>query len=300
VLRRAEIPRFRLVVATLGVYAALCLSGYLFVELEPVRFFVQLIPFRTASLGAPMMLYVLSCFAAGQLERRRFAVFIVIFGLFVLASPYAARVAGSHGTIVTIGAPALLLAVVALALARPRSLTGALDATVGRLLAGPRLALGLSVALVLLGIASGHARPDAFTLPRLDNQHPLYAWVESHTPPRSTFYVDQFSADGAFSREVNPQKMRLVGRRAVVASRDFPFLDRDMRPWFERWKVALHRQERDRVSRADLAALEAVKRRFPFEYVVRRFPLPHDPKIRREVEFHKRDGVRDVFVYRLL
>jgi hypothetical protein len=296
---KGELPRVRLVLATLAVYGILCVSGWLFVEVRPVRFFVQLIPFRTANIGAPFLLFLFAWFAARQLRARRLTTFVVVVLLFLLASPYAGRAAGSYGGVLRFGAPGAFLALVVWQLfAEPPF--AALDAALSKRLAGSRLALLLAGAVVLLGAVGARARRDAFVIPRLDNQHPVYAWLREHTAPGTTVFVDQYSDDGRYAAAINPQKLRLVGHRAVVASLDFPFLDRDMRGWLERWQVALHGREKDRVNGADLATLETVRQRFPFELVVRNAPLPPGAGIRLEAEFHGARGVAKVFVYRLL
>lgn len=297
---KAELPRARLVGVTLVTYAAICVSGWLFVEVHPVRFFVQLIPFRTANIGAPFMLYLFAWFAGRELRERRVTAFCVVVLLFLLASPYAGRAAGPYGSILRLGAPAALLALVLVRLVVARPILASLDPTLTRAFGGARLPVALSAGLVVLGLVGARARHDSFVMPRLENQHPLYGWLREHTEKDATVFVDQYSSDGHYSAVINPQKLRLVGHRAVVASLDFPFLDRDMRGWLDRWKVALHGREKDRVSRADLAELTLVRRRFPFDLVVRSAPLPPDPRIRLETEFHGVRGVANVFVYRLL
>jgi hypothetical protein len=297
---RREIPRLRLVTATLAVYAGICLSGWLFVEVYPLRFFVQLIPFRTANIGAPFMLSLFAWFAGKELRERRVTSFLLMVLLFLLASPYAARAAGAYGSLLRLGAPTALLALLVVRLVARRPLGEPLDAALLRWLTGPRLAFLLAAALVGLGAIGARARRDGFVVPRVENQHPVYAWLREHTDPTTTVFVDQYSRDARYSAANNPQKLRLVGRRAVVASLDFPFLDRDMRAWLARWKLALHGREQDRVSNADLGALREVQRQFPFELVIRRAPLPPHPGIRLEAEFHGLRGVENVFVYRLL
>jgi hypothetical protein len=295
-----QIPRIRLVVVTLGTYAMICVSGWLFVEVHPVRFFVQLIPFRTANVGAPFMLYLYACFAASLFRERQVASFACALLAALLASPYVVRAAGPYGVLLRAIAPIILVQSFFGGTRNIfRRLVVSLDAGVLRLVPGPRFSFLLAAGLVLLGIAGARARRDAFVIPRVENQHPLYGWLRAHTAPAATVFVDQYSQDGRYTAAINPQKVRLVGHRAVVASLDFPFLDRDMRGWMERWQLALHGREEDRVNGADLATLDALRERFPFELVVRNAPLPPDPRIRLEVEFHGVLGVKDVFVYRL-
>lgn len=292
------IPRRRFVLGTLALYFAVCVSGWLFVEVWPSRFFVQLIPFRTANIGAPLMLLLLSLFAARLLEDRKYASYALVALFFLAASPYAARLAGSSGTLVKVGAPALLAVFTFLTLVGRVRLPPALEAALRPVFSGPRF-IFVAVALVVLGAASARGRRDAFVIPRVDNQHPVYAWMRAHTDPAATFLVDQFSSHGRFSRAVNPQKVRLVGRRAVVASLDFPFLDRDMRSWLERWKLVLAGRSPDRVENADAETLARIHERFPFDFVLRRTPAPASAKLSLAARFDREHQVDHVFVYRM-
>jgi len=295
----AAIPKRRLVVGTLLLYVAICVLGGLFVEVVPLRFFVQLIPFRTANIGAPFMLFVLAWFAAKLLEEERYLTYAAVLALSVLATQYVAKMAGHRGVLLGQLAPLALLGIVVANLTGRGPLPAALEKLGAPLFAGTRLTAVVGTGLCVLGLVAASARRDALVLPRAENQHPVYAWMQTHTPVESTFLVDQYTSDKRYGGAINPQKVRLVGRRPVVASLDFPFLDRDMRPWLERWKVALEGRTPDRVDRADVPALETLRRRFPFDYVLRKTPLPATPGATLEAEFPPWQNGPKVLVYRL-
>jgi hypothetical protein len=217
----------------------------------------------------------------------------------VLGSPHAARAVEPHGESLRVIAAALLLVVVAWYTApRPHS-PSTVDDRLRPLFSGTRFTALIIGGLLFVTIGSAYHRRASFVIPTQANQHAIYSWTATQTPPDAVFLLDQFSTDGRYLSAVNPQKLRLVGRRAVVASLDYPFLDRDMRPWFARWQVALQGTTPDRVDHADLPTLLSIRRQFPFDYVIRRTPLPPDPKVTLQAVFDGSDSPGRILVYRI-
>lgn len=282
-------PRWKLTVAGLVSYAIVCVCGYLFVEIHPVRFFVELIPFRYVIVGAPLMLYAFSVFAASEFRDGRWAAFLALAALFFLATP-----ASRLGDALTLVA-ALIAAWIAWRLFTRRPAIAA-DAAF-ELRASPQaLLFALSMMLLALSPAALYARRSELVIPRISNQHEFYGWANGNTPAESVFLVDQNGA-GGYLRAIDPQRLRLVARRAVVASKDFPFLDQDISPWNERWQAALGGGVPHFVSKADADTLLRIADRFPFDYVVRDRPLA-DARFTLAASFEPSFGVGAVYVYR--
>ena len=155
-----------------------------------------------------------------------------------------------------------------------------------------------SVALLALSIPAAIERREEMRMPNEANQHPVYAWAHRTTAPGARFLIEQNSSSARYAKAISPQLMRLVGRRAVVASRDFPFRDSSLRPWFQTWVVALDHNRPNRVETATVSDLRAICRTLPYDYVVRAHPLPANslPEVAR---FGPANGLDELHVYRV-
>lgn len=283
----SRLPRRALILGGLTVYAAICLAGYFLVELWPVRLIVDLIPFRTVTIGAPLMLAIIAVFATNELRARRWIAALALIAAFVLAGPYSSVVGISP---IVPAAILLLVAILASAAATPITETDDAGAVFVLRLAVPVL-LVMAIPLMIV-------RHPAMILPTVANQHPVYSWARGATPPNARFLVEQVSSDQRYSASISPQLMRLVGRRAVIASRDFPFRDSNARAWLQTWVVGLDHGRKDRVETASAAQLLAICGSLPFDYVLRQRPLPAGrfPEVAR---FGAANGVATLHVYRI-
>jgi hypothetical protein len=162
-------------------------------------------------------------------------------------------------------------------------------------------ALAAIAGLALLHAAAAGAahRGHAFVIPDVDDQHPVYRWMRESTPPGSVFLVEQHASDPVYHLAIDPQKVRLVGHRPVLASKDFPFLDRDMREWARRWRIALGDGRYDFVEQADVETFRRIHAELPFDYVVRRSAIEDAaPFLEPVARFDGFAGVDVVRVYR--
>jgi hypothetical protein len=275
-----------LIAAGLAAYAAICVAGYLFVELMPVRLVVDLIPFRTVAIGAPLLLAIIGCFGADMMRSGRWT---AAAGM-ALASALAGYYGRSLGFPLD-GASALLLGSAVLG-ALPRRVR-APAADDGAILQIWRLAI---FGILAAAIPAGLARFEFTRIPDQANQHPIYAWAAQSTANNARFLVEQMSSDGHYAGVISPQLMRLVGRRAVVASRDYPFRDSDSRAWLTTWSVALDHGRADRLEQASAEDLRAICTQLPYDYVVRRHPLPGG-ELREAASFGPAAGIGQLHVY---
>ncbi len=286
----SRLPRRALIVGGLAVYAGICIVGYFFVELWPVRMVVDLIPYRTVAIGAPLMLAIIACFTASELRANRWISSFVVIMAFALAGSLDTRI-GSH----PIAAAFLLLAAAIAGLATSRR-PGQKDTNSAGI--GINLILRLAIpGLLVAAIPFAVDRLPAMTLPHPENQHPVYLWSKKYTPGDARFLVEQFASDYNYGLAISPQLMRLVGRRAVIASRDYPFRDSDARSWLTTWIVGLDHGRYDRVESASAMELRSICRSLPYDYVLRQRPLP--PHSLREVaRFNPTNGIGVLHVYR--
>lgn len=288
---RNEFRRWKLLIAGIASYFVICFFGWLFVEVFPIRFFVELIPFRYVIVGAPLMLYAFATLAAAEFREGRWTAFLFLAALFLAGTP-AARI-GDALLIVS----ALIAGWIALRIFAWRGGVTPVDSIIAAHISPNGLVLALALVLLLLSPAALYVRRHEFVIPRTENQHSLYRWAQRQTPGEAVFLLDQ-NGEPAFSHAIDPQRMRLVGRRAVVASKDFPFLDQDILPWNERWQEALGGGEARYVSKAHGETLTQIAEKFPYDYVVRDEPLD-DARFALAETFPPEKGAREVFVYRV-
>lgn len=282
--RKDAFYRWNLVAATFISYLIICLCGWLFDEILPVRFFIDLIPFRFVIVGAPIILFIFGVFAAGELKEGRLASFAIIFSLFLLAAP-SARIGGISPLV------SITLFIWTAYSLLPR------NAAPGPLAVDQRRVILLGALVLLCATpAALFARRDEFVIPRIANQHEIYRWAALETPEDAIFLVDQ-NAPRSFSDSIDPQRMRLVGRRAVVVSKDFPFRDSDMKNWNDRWQVALGGGAERYVSHASGDVLAAIAARYSFDYVIRDEPLS-DPRFAAVRAFEPSKGAGAIYVYK--
>lgn len=276
--RWAELRRRPLLLGVLGIYALICLAGWLLVEVWPVRPVIDLIPYRTVILAAPLYLMIVGVFAAAAVRGGRALPLALLGFAYAAAGPVGARL--HLGPVVP---AALLLAAPAAALTALR-------------LRLPRAVWTLAaLALALAAPAAGWLRRGEMTIPTAATSHPLYAWAQASTPPEARFLIEQFSSDAAYGAAISPQRMRLIGHRAVAASRDYPFAEADIRPWYRTWVVALDHGRTGRVETATIGELAAICQALPYDYVVRARPLPGAEP---EISFPAWHGVPAISVYR--
>lgn len=287
---RGRLKRSRLMLSALASYAVLCLLGWIFVEIVPIRFFVELIPFRYVIVGAPIILFLYGAMAAEDLSEKRWTAFAVMAAAFgaagVLARTEAANAALSVGLLLWAAFRVLIRRIEF----RP------VDDLIGKLFTEKRLLAAIAIGLIAIAPAVVWKRRHELVIPRMANQHAFYEWASAETATDAVFLIDQYGA-GAFSNALDPQRVRLVARRAVVASKDFPFLDRDMIEWNDRWRAALGGGAPRFVSKASPDALEEIATSYPYDYVVRDAPLD-DARFEIVNAFAPDGGVREVFVYR--
>jgi hypothetical protein len=273
-----HLQRRGLMLAILATYAAICLAGYLFVEIWPVRLVIDLIPFRTVIIAAPLLLLIIGHAAARLWRGEQIPALALLVLAFAAAGPAAKFGVGAL-------APAALLLGAAL-IGFWRGPMWRLPAWIWTLGA---------VALIIAAIPVAVVRREEMRIPDALHSHALYRWARDATPRDTRFLIEQFSINQAYSRALSPQKMRLIGRRAVVASRDYPFAETDIRPWYRTWVTALNHGVPNRVESADLAVLAEICRQLPFDYVVRAHPLAGAKPV---VQFVAQQGVGVIFVYR--
>lgn len=287
---RGTMKRRRLVAAGLASYFIICFCGWLFVEIHPVRFFVELIPFRYVIVGAPLMLFVFATLAAAELREGRYAAFLGLSALFFAATPASRLDEAPVAVSVTLAGWAFFR------LFAGRAPTAPIDKFIAARASPSTLLTALALTLLILSPAAIYLRRHELLIPRAHDQHSLYRWAMTQTPADAVFLVDQNGAP-SFSHAIDPQRLRLVGRRAVVASKDFPFLDSDIAPWNERWQTALGGGAARFVSKAGAGALAEIAAKYSFDYIVRDAPLD-DPRFALAETFRPEKGASEIFVYR--
>ncbi|MEM9102348.1 MAG: DUF6798 domain-containing protein, partial [Pseudomonadota bacterium] len=100
-------------------------------------------------------------------------------------------------------------------------------------------------------------------IPTFDNQPPIYQWIYQNTP-QDAVIVSELQA-------ANNQNLRLLARRAIVVSKDFPFAEKFYHQWYERYQDVYEYQpiSRGRIDQRSVEELAAIAKKYQAYYLIR-------------------------------
>ena len=203
------------------------LLNIVFVEIIPTRVMVSFIPMRAFPILVPMVILSWALLAVHKFQRKDYVSFFMLFLPFL---PY-------HKLGLTwyllpnyheLALP-MLLALLAISTAIITEYKPDTFKLINRLI--NHLVKKPSIGLAILPIAVMAAALAIFKMdtriPNIDSEASIYKWLNENTQT-SDLIVSELNA-------ANNQKLRLVARRAVVVSKDFPFNEKYYEQWYERY-----------------------------------------------------------------
>jgi hypothetical protein len=287
-----EVPRRRLVTVTLAAYGAFAVLGYIFIEVYPLKLVAQLIPYRFCIVLAPVILAVMSTFLFLQLQKRNFLTALLLAIVYVTAPERSQAYAELFTPLATFSLFALSVISDQVRSLTPSRSVSFLAAQVMNRGALPALAAG---ALLMMLVRN---TPPETSIPTLGTSHPVYGWMLENTPEDSIFLLAQAKPYSSRDEILSPQKVRLIGRRAVVASQDFPFREDHFREWRWRWRAvnAWDPSHTDRLTEDEIIRLAG---EFHFDYVIRTIPLDAPMRLREAARIADKSGHFSVYIYRI-
>jgi hypothetical protein len=272
-------------------YATLmtCLS-YLFAELYPTRFMISFIPMRGFPILVPILVLAFARLAYDQWENQKYCNFWLLFLPFL---PYS-RVGltwyllpGLHE--LTLPMLIMLLVLIILFIDHFNILSfKPIDNMLHKAINQAPMAiliLPISMAALLLAIV----RFD-INIPSFDNNPKLYQWINDNTAQDDVILAELNAA--------NNQKLRLLSRRAVIISKDFPFNELFYSQWYQRYSdVYQHRDiARGRIDTLSEDELNNIMDKYSANILLRTLPLESTSKFSLLAEAAGEKG--NTYIYR--
>jgi len=210
------------------IYSSLMtLLGYIFVELIPTRTMVSFIPMRAFSILVPIVVLSLALLAIHKFKNKDFVSFFILFLPFL---PYQKLgitwylLPNHHELVLPIILTLITLAIATLTEYKP-NIFKCINKVLSRRINQPSIGMAI-LPIALFSVTLSIIKVD-FNIPTINNNAEIYRWVYNNTK-NSDVIVTELNA-------ANNQKLRLLARRAVVVSKDFPFNEKFYEQWYERY-----------------------------------------------------------------
>ena len=260
----------------LTTYAVIILSSLMillnivFVEIIPTRFMVSFIPMRAFPILVPMVILSWALLAVHKFQRKDYVSFFMLFLPFL---PY-------HKLGLTwyllpnyheLALP-MLLALLAISTAiiteyKPDTFK-LINRLINHLVKKPNIGLAI-LPIAVMAAALAIFKMDT-RIPNIDSEASIYKWLNTHTQT-SDLIVAELNA-------ANNQKLRLIARRAVVVSKDFPFNEKYYEQWYERYsRLYVTRDEaRGNIDSLNEQQLNSLLDEFEATILIRTKPIAGD------------------------
>jgi len=285
----------RLTITIYGYAITLTLLGFLFIEVWPTRFMVSFIPMRAFPIIVPIMVQIWSLFSYELFKRKYFIAFLATFipylpykqvGLTWFVFP------NHHELMLPLVMIPISLILIFLFTRQHKLLTTTnhrIHTWINKLTQNPQPVIFLApIALVALGLA--FVRFD-LNIPNLKQEPPVYQWLLENTAADEVIVSELHGA--------NNQKIRLLSKRAVVVSKDFPFNEQFYEAWYSRYSsLYIERdQARGNIDNLEEDILWNLMRRYDASILIRTKAIPSPSKFKLIGEVAGEKG--DVIVYRI-
>jgi len=256
----------------IGYSAVMIVFNYLLVELYPTRFMVSLIPMRSFSILVPIVVLAISRLAYFHWKNKNYCNFFLLFLPFL---PYGHvgltwyLLPNQHELVLSI--LLILFVMTIFVLHHYRLLSFRLiDKGIERLFQQSALAtyiFPITVIALLLAIFRFN-----INIPTFGNSPSIYQWLNQHTAENDILITELNAA--------NNQKIRLLARRAVVVSKDFPFNEIFYQQWYQRYTdIYEHRDSaRGRIDSLTEGELNVLMDKYKAHILIRTIPFP-EPKM---------------------
>ncbi len=274
----------------IGYSAVMMALNYLFVELYPTRFMVSFIPMRSFSILVPIVVLAFSRLAYYQWKNKSYCNFFLLFLPFL---PYGHvgltwyLLPNQHELVLSILLTLFAMSVIVLQHYRLLSFS-LIDKLIERLFKQSVLAtyiFPITVIALLLAIFRFN-----INIPTLKNSPDIYQWLNKNTEGNDIL-VSELNA-------ANNQKIRLLARRAVVVSKDFPFNEIFYQQWYQRYTdLYEHRDSaRGRIDSLTEGELNVLMDKYKAHILIRTIPFSK-PKMFTLLGESKGDRSR-AYIYR--
>ena len=246
------------------------LLGLLFAELHPTRLMISFIPMRAFPILVPIIVLAVAKLAVWQWEKSNHVNFFLLFLPFL---PY--NHVGLTWFIFPNHHPMTLPIIVTMAVFSLLLFSHLnwlkftlLDNLIG--ITFKKYSIGLHV--LPIAIIAGIIGMLKFSIyiPTLENSPEIYSWLNKNTSKQDIIVTELNAADN--------QKIRLVARRAIVVSKDFPFNELFYEQWYERYsRLYVTRDEaRGNIDSLNEQQLNSLLDEFEATILIRTKPIAGD------------------------
>jgi hypothetical protein len=218
----------RIILTTIIFSVAMIVLNYVFIELFPSRFAYSLTPMRAFPILVPMVILSIALLAMQKFKEKDYISFYILFIPFL---PYKQLgltwyLLPNYHEVVLPTIAAIFSITFALLSRRCSNILKPVNNVIVKFIPYGNIAVAiLPVAFVslLLSIVRFEIK-----IPSLKTEAPIYQWLNDNTS-NTDVIISELNA-------ANNQKIRLIARRAVVVSKDFPFNEKFYEQWYRRYK----------------------------------------------------------------
>jgi hypothetical protein len=293
---KLEIPsNIKRISLSIFIYAlTLTVLSYIFIEVIPTRFMVSFIPLRAFPILVPLVVIIWSYYALTAFKLKNYIGFMALLLPFL---PYH-KLGLTWYLFPEQHELTLPIFTIILALA--------INLTISRY---PAASIGINTKIhIMLNKISSSEKPSILLLPislialviavikfevyipTVNSEPPIYLWLISNSKPSDVVLAE---LNGA-----NNQKIRLLAKRSVIVSKDFPFNEHFYEQWYERYKnVYIHRDEaRGHIDRLSPDQLNSLMDQYKANILIRTVPLQDN--LHFQLVGESKGEIAPVFIYR--
>ena len=241
--------------------------NYVFAELYPTRTMISFIPLRSFPILVPVVVLAFARLAYYQWEKRKYSHFLLLYLPFLPYNHVGLTwylLPDYHDLVL----PMLLTSLVLIILVLDNFniyIFKSIDCVFHKIIGKAPMAIlifPIAVSAFVLAIV----RFD-INIPSFDNNPKLYQWINNNTARNDVILAELNAADN--------QKIRLLSKRAVIVSKDFPFNELFYRQWYQRYTdVYQHRDSaRGRIDILSESELDKIMDKYSANILLRTRPL---------------------------
>jgi hypothetical protein len=253
----------KLTVPVLIYSAVMTLLGLLFTDLFPTRFMVSFIPMRSFPILVPIIILAVARLAIYEWNKSNYVNFFLLFIPFLPYSHVGLTwylLPNSHELVL----PIILTISVSLIIVLNHFgwlKYPSFNTLIGSIFRGSNIGVFL-LPIALASLTLAIIKFDINT-PTLDTSSEVYSWINKNTHKDAVIISELDAADN--------QKLRLIARRAIVVSKDFPFNELFFEEWYQRYHdIYIDRDSaRGRIDSMDAESLNRLLDKYKVQILIR-------------------------------
>lgn len=256
-----------LITIPIAIYSTLMVFlGYVFAELYPTRFMISFIPLRAFPILVPIIMLAFARLAINRFDNKDYLSFFLLFLPFLPYNHIGLTwylLPNHHSMVLPIIITTLVLTIIIIQM-NYRIISDLTNRQLDRII---RCDFGVSLLPISLFAIALTLIKFEIDIPKLNTEPGIYSWINLNTDKDSIIISELNAADN--------QKIRLVARRAVVISKDFPFNENFYHEWKDRYvDIYLHRDHaRGRIDGLTENQLNELADKYKATHLIRTKPL---------------------------